>query len=811
MNVRSLLFFVVCFLLRFTSSAQEIIGQIAPFDATVNYQLALFSSKDSSLIKSTFVDSTGTFEFSPLKPMNYFVVITNDLGFKYVKVNLELSDDQSSIELGNISLVEKVNAMNQIDVVAKKSFIVRKADRIIVNPDALATNTGTSALDLLEKIPGIFVDYQGNISLKGKSGVQVFIDNRPTYLSAEELANMLRSMPSTSIETLELMSNPPAKYDASGNAGIVNITTKKTREKGLNGSLTLSYGQGRYYRTNNSLNINYRLNKFNFFTGISWTQNNMYQDLDINRYYFTNAGVYTSGFEQNSYIKKQNGGRSLKFGCDWYATNKSTFGVVVSGFYNPSTSEVTNHAKILDANNTTSATVYALTKTKTNWFNGSLNTNYNLKLDTLGKEMNFSGDYLNYSSQLEQSLFNQTDSIDGTILSAQNLSSQMPKDIVVKTAKLDFMFPFKKNDKLEFGLKTAFVNTNNIADFNDSINGALVPNYTFSNQFKYKENNNAAYVSYSRGFKKIDVQLGLRMERIQMNGNQLGNPIVADSSFETIYTSLFPTAFVSYAVDSLKNHMLVFSAGRRINYPNYDDMNPFTYPLDAYTLYGGNPFLKPTFSYTIESSYSFKNIFSVGFDYSFVHNLIGETNEQVNGVFYSRPGNFGQQIVYGFNLSTNLQLAKWCTLQFYSESKSIAYNTTIYTEELKESHWYLYLGPNFIFTASKRLNFELSGSYQSRVLVGQFLTIPVSVARFGMSYKILKDQGTVKLALSDIFFSNRPGGDIRNIKNSSANWKSELDTRVVQISFSYRFNKGKALSARKFSASDEEKTRIKTN
>lgn len=811
MNSRSLLFFLFLCVINFESNAQDVKGQIENFEPTTSYQLALFSSKDSTFIKTTLVDSLGRFEFSPLKQMSYFLVITNDLGFKFEKENIEILDKTTSVDLGKVILIEKVTEFDKIEVLAKKSFIVRKADKIIVTPDALVTSTGTTALELLEKIPGIFVDYEGNISLKGKGGVVVFIDNRPSYLSSEELANLLRSIPSSNIETIELMSNPPAKYDAAGNAGIININLKKQREKGLNGSLTLSYGQGRYYRTNNSLNLNYRLNKVNFFTGISWTQNNMYQDLDINRYYYTNDGNYSSGFEQNSYIKKQNGGRTIKLGCDWYATNKSTFGILLSGFYNPMLSEVTNRAQILDASNTKVADVFAFTETNMKWFNGSVNTNYTLLIDSLGKMMIFNADYLNYSSKVDQTLFNQTDSVDGTILIKQKLISEMPNDIVVKTAKLDFVFPLKKNDKLEFGLKTAFVNTNNIADFNDSINGELVPNYLFSNQFIYNENNNASYVSYTRGFKKLDFQVGLRTERIRMNGNQLGNVVVADSSFTTIYTSLFPTAFVSYSLDSLNNHGVMFSAGRRINYPNYDDMNPFNYPLDAYTFYSGNPFLKPTFSYVLETSYFFKNNFSFGFDYSFVQNLINETNEQVNGIFYSRPGNFGQQIVYGFNVSSDLKLAKWCNFQFYAEAKSIAYDTKIYTEVLDESQWYFYVGPTFIFSASKKLNFELSGSHQSRVLVGQFLTIPVSQARFGMSYKILKENGTLKLAVSDLFFSNRPGGDIRNIQNSEANWKSELDTRVVQLSFSYRFNKGQSLNARKFGASDDEKNRINTN
>lgn len=811
MNLQRFLFVVGLLVFSFSASGQLIQGSIAGYQIDVNYQVALFKTEDSSLVKTALCDSLGNFELGPLKAMIYNISIENDKGEFVFLEKLELKEGDTLLALGSLKLTSKQQETESVAVVAKKIFITRKADKIIVNPEAMIGTTGTSALELLEKIPGITVDYQGTISLKGKNGIVLFIDNRPSYLSPEDVANYLRSLPSTSIELIELMSNPPAKFDASGNAGIIHILMKKQREKGLNGSLTLSYGQGRYYRTNNSLNLNYRWNKLNFFSSLAWSQNNMYQDLTINRYYYNAAGDYVSGFEQNSYIKKQNGGRNMKLGCDWYMTKKSTLGVMVSGFYNPMQSDITNEAKILAADQTPSAYVHAVTNAKTKWSNISVNSNFTHRLDSLGKILIFNADYLKYASTMEQSLRNQTDSIDGTILSAQHLLSNLPKNIEVKTAKLDFVIPMKHQDKWEFGVKTAFVKTDNVADFADSINGNLVPNYTFSNRFLYDENNNAAYASYTREFKKLAFQVGLRGERIVMNGNQLGNALLSDSNFTVVYSSLFPTAFVSYSPDSLRIHNFVFSAGRRINYPNYDDMNPFTYPLDAYTYYGGNPFLKPTFSYTIETSYSYKQLFNVGFDYSLVRNLIGETNQQVNGIFYSRPGNFGQQIVYGFNISGEIPLAKWCSFTYYSEAKSIAYSSVIYNQPLEESKWYLFVGPTFKFIVSKKLSMELAGTYQSRVLVGQFLTIPVASARLGMAYLLLKGKGTLKVSVNDMFWTNRPGGDIRNIENSRANWKSILDTRVVQVSFSYRFNKGKSMNARSFGASEEEKNRIKTN
>jgi iron complex outermembrane recepter protein len=361
---------------------------------------------------------------------------------------------------------------------------------------------------------------------------------------------------------------------------------------------------------------------------------------------------------------------------------------------------------------------------------------------------------------------------------------------------------------MEFGVKTAFVSTDNTADFYDMVNGTPTPNYTFSNRFIYKENNNAAYANYAHEWNKFALQLGLRFESIRMHGNQLGNPLVSDSSFTRMYNSLFPTAYFSYTPDSLKNHQIGLSFGRRIDYPNYQDMNPFTYPMDAYTYYGGNPFLKPTFSYNFELTYSYKNAISVTLDYSIVHNLINETNEQVNNIYYSRPGNYGQQTAYGISVSGELNLTKWWNVQYYSELKNIGYNTSIYNQPLVENRWYWYVGPAFKFTITPKLSAELAGSYHTRILSGQFLIIPVGQVRVGLAYKILKEKGSIKFNLSDAFYTAQPGGDIRNIANSKANWVSKMDSRVATFSFSYRFSKGKALNERQSGASDEEKQRV---
>ena len=815
-HFNSLILFLSFFILQSFQnlSAQQIIvsGKVKGIDPQSPPIVRLCLASDSSLVKAAISDSLGNFELE-ISKTGTFVVIIDQIDYqKYVSPGFQIDSTASHIELPEISVSVPVTKLDDVVITVKKPFIERKIDRVVVNPDALVGGSGTTVLDLLEKAPGVTVDMNGNISLKGKTGVQVFIDNKPTYMSQEDLAGYLRSLPSNMVASIEIMTNPPARYDASGNAGIINIILKKLKEKGFNGGITLSYGQGRYYRTNNSFNFNYRVSKINLFSTLGWSQNNSYQDLDINRYYFTPDGQTSSSFLQNSYIKREHGGRSAKIGMDWYASKKSTIGVVFSGFYNPSKTSHDSHASILAADNSTSALVSAYTMAENKWYNGSANVNYTLKIDSLGKELAVNADYIRYTSDQDQTLDNQVRTPDGTPVSNLNLYSSLPADIAIKTAKIDYTNPLKSNNRLEFGIKTAFVNTDNTADFYDvDANGIQTPNYTFSNRFLYKENNNAAYANYAQEWGKFGMQLGLRFESIQMNGNQLGNALVSDSSFKRMYNSLFPTAYFSYSPDSLKHHQFNMSFGRRIDYPNYQDMNPFTYPMDAYTYYAGNPYLKPTFSYNFEVTYSYKNVLSITLDYSLVHNLINETNEQVNNIYYSRPGNYGNQTTYGISASGEFNLTKWWNVQYYSELKNIGNNTVIYDQPLVGNRWYWYVGPAFRFTITQKFSADLAGFYQTRILSGQFLTIPVGSIRVGLAYKILKEQGSVKLNLSDVLYTNQPGGDIRNIANSKANWLSKLDTRVLTVSFSYRFSKGKALNARQSGASDSEKQRVNAN
>jgi len=792
------------------SQQSQIAGNIKAGADVTGAIVSLLKVTDSSLVKTTLCEADGSFALMNVDAGNYLLSIVR-AGYMRFYTNAFSVNPGQKLQLPTITLEPAAKELNEITVTGKKQFVERKADRVIVNPDAMIGNAGANALEVLEKAPGVQVDVNGNISLKGKQGVLIFIDDKPSFLPAQDLANYLRSLPAGSIDKVELMTNPPAKYDAAGNSGIINIKLKKNTLKGINGSVSLSYGQGRYHRTNNSFNLNYRINKFNFYSNVSWNQNHSYQDLTINRTYFTPTGVFNSAFTQNSYIKRELNGVNLRFGADYYISKKSTAGLVLSGFENRTFSPVENRSKVINNNNQTDSTVFATNPAYRKWKNGSINLNYGYKFDKKGRELTANADFVYYDADITQKLESFNYNPSNTLSSKSTLQSLLPATLRIQTFKTDYISPVRGNAKLEAGLKFSLVKTDNTAAVFDIFNNITVPNYEFSNRFMYDENINAGYVSYSKEGKRLSIQTGLRLENTNIRGRQLGNPIIKDSSFIRNYSNLFPTLYVQYKADSLQHHQLVLSLGRRINRPNYQDLNPFSYPLDRFTYYGGNPFLQPTLAYYVELSHIYKNLITTSIDYSITDNVIMETNEQRGNIFYSRPGNFGKQVSYGMDITATMQPAKWWTFILYTELRNISYQSPIYGQVLDERRYYWFVGPTNQFILTKNLSAELAGTYQTRVLAGQFLTIPVWQMRAGLSQKMLQGKGSLRLNVSDLFFTNQPGGDIRNISNSAANWRSILDSRVVTLAFSYRFAKGKGLSARKSGASDEEKSRIKSN
>src|SRR5579862_5263576 len=365
--------------------------------------ISLLKTTDSSTVKTISSDKKGGFSFFNVSKGRYFISISSVGHATFYSPAFEISGDNRLIQLGTIALKQETRELKSVSVVGTKPFIEQKADRMIVNVDASPSNTGSSVMDVLEKSPGVTIDKDGNISLKGKQGVTVMIDDKPTYLNATQLASYLKSLPSSAISQLEIMTNPSAKYDAAGNSGIINIKTKKNKTKGFNGSVTLTHTQGVYPKPSGSINLNYRTGKANFFFNAGYSHWEGFQDLDINRNYLAQNGKdVTSIFSQHTDMKFTNPELNAKLGMDYYLSDKTTFGFVLSGFKNNEDDRSSSTIFLKNPDNIIDSIVYSPSTNNGKWKNGAVNLNFRHQFDSAGTEITADADFMNYTSGSSQ-------------------------------------------------------------------------------------------------------------------------------------------------------------------------------------------------------------------------------------------------------------------------------------------------------------------------------------------------------------------------------------------------------------------------
>ena len=647
-------------------------------------------------------------------------------------------------------------------MVGKKPFIEQKSDRILVNVDASPANAGTSVMDVLGKIPWSIGDKDGNISLKGKQGVTIMIDNRPTYMSGAQLAVYLKSLPSSAIDQLEIMSNPSAKYDAAGNSGIINIKTKKNKAKGFNGSTTLTYTQGKYAKPGGSLNMNYRVNKFNLFFNGGYTYWQGFQQLDINRNYLDpGTKNINSIFTQSTHMKFISPELNLKLGMDYFLDSKTTLGVVFSGYQNNETDVSQSYISLKNSNNVTDSLVQSFGNIHGIWSNGTVNLNLRRQFDSTGRELTADADYIYYKSGSNQLFQNYTYDPEMNLLSSNTLSGDLPSTINIYSFKTDYTHPFRNDFKLEAGLKTSFVATDNKANYYDVSGEVYVPDTTKTNYFVYHENINAAYINLTKKYGKWNLQAGLRIENTNYDGHQYGNIYTVnnnDSSFKKSYVNAFPTAYITYDLNSNNSFNLNF--GRRIDRPDYGDLNPFLFFLDEYTYQAGNPYLQPQLSTNIELSHTYKNKLTTTLNYSNTQNFFAETFEQDGHATIVRRGNIGRRENGGIAESLNMPLTKWWNTTIYVNVNYNQFTGELYGEDLDVSAVTAMGNMTNQFKFTNGWSAELSGWYRTSGIEGQIMVQPMGQTSAAIAKQIMKDKGSLKLGLRDIFYTQQVKGTI---------------------------------------------------
>ena len=679
----------------------------------------------------------------------------------------------------------------------------------MVNVDASVTNVGSTAMEVLEKSPGISVDRDGNISLKGKQGVIILMDGKPTYLSGADLANLLRNMPASQLDQIEIMSQPSAKFDAAGNSGVLNIKTKRPKTNGFNGNISVGYTQGFYPKSNNSFAINSRKGKLNLFANYSYSYWKGFSEISIlRRFRDRTTKQLTDEFDQTGRSTFEGQPHNLKLGADLFATKRTTFGVVLNGFYNERKGEGNSLATIYDGSRNIVSYNDAVSFNRDPWKNYSVNFNFRHVFDSTGREISADLDHVGYVTKSNQ--LSDNDSLTSEGISSGNpfiLKGYLPSNIKIYTGKIDYAHPLKGGARFEAGVKVSSVKTDNDAQYTtwDKVSNKWVADAR-SNHFLYDENINAAYVNYNKQLKKWGVQLGLRLENTIAKGKQLTN----NQTFERNYTQLFPTSYVSYKVNEKNN--LGLSYGRRIERPNYQDMNPFQYFLDRYTYREGNPYLTPQFSHNIEVSHNYKGQLNTSVNYTRTTDVINDVLVQndTTKITFQTKKNIATRRNIGLAVSYNKPLTSWWTLNLFSNVFNNYFEGVVNGAMLNTQF------TSYMFNASNQFKFkkgwsaEISGFYRSKTLeTGLIVANPMGMFSIGGSKQVLKNKGTIRLNLRDPFYLQRFSGYTK-FDNIDAVIRNRWDNRQLSLNFTYRFGKnGNNIPQRKRSgASQDEQNRV---
>ena len=804
----SFLFFLVCLA---QGQGGKITGTVTDGNAKTieSATITLLKASDSSVAKMAMASKTGLFQFDGVPEGRYLVAISAVGHQKAYSELVTINSTNSIVSLKMIELVAAPKDLAAVTIVAKKPLIEQKVDRTIVNVEASITNVGNSALEVLEKSPGISVDKDGNISLKGKQGVVVMIDGRPSYLSGQDLANLLRGMNANQLDKIEIMTNPPAKYDAAGNSGIINITTKKNKQYGYNGSVTSGYTQGHFARFNESMNFNYRSGKWNLFTSAGYNRNHRDEQLIIDRNFReTSTKDLLSIFKQRSIMGNESEFFNAKLGADYYASKKTTLGVVFSGFNNPSVWNSRTSTWIYSPDNTLLSQTKAITENDSKWKNFSGNFNLRSQLDSAGQEITADLDYVNYGSSSKQPFYSYYYDNQGMLLrNPDTLMGFLPQYITIYSGKVDYTLPLKNNARFEAGFKSSYVKTDNNANYDSIRNGEIHHDYNRSNHFLYEENINAAYVNYNRALgKKWNGQFGLRMENTNAKGNQLSTSI----RFKRNYTQLFPTVYLQYSAN--KNNQFVINYGRRINRPDYEDLNPFIHFLDRYTFEKGNPDLRPQFSHNIELSHTYKGFLTSTLNYSRTTDIIQQVIEQneLSNETFIKKANIASRDQFGLTLTAYKQFNKWWNGNIYLNAANNKFKGIVNNEMISLSIFGFMGQLQQQFKWGKGWGAEVSGFYRSKGLEGVIFIKPIAQVNAGFSKQIMKNKASVKLNIRDLFQGNKFKGYSR-YGTVDAQFVNINDSRAVSVGFTYRFNKGKlkANAGRKEGSASDEQGRVK--
>ncbi len=791
--------FICCFLTAIT--AQTLIkGRVTGADQKpvelVN--ITLHKAADSALVKGALSDPGGYFELEGVSAGSYFLRASY-LGFEPgTWAAFTVSGQNPVYDAGALTLREQAATLDQVTVRAQKPFIERKLDKLIVNVENSIVSAGASAMEVLERSPGVIVDQDGNISLKGRQGVIIMMDDKPVQLSGADLANLLRSTSSSSIETIEIIANPSAKYDAEGSAGIINLKTKRDKRLGANGSITLSAGHGKFGKANGSANLNYRDKKWNLFATYSYNWTKFFNHLEVKRYFRENGEVQAI-YDHDNFIVYPFNNQTPRVGVDFFPDKKTTIGVLMTGvdsWYNP---YADNSARILDPAGNQTGSFNTTNDSRDIFRNYAVNLNVRHQLDTAGRVISADLDYANYTIRTKQLFNTRFLDLENNLTGEDYLRGDISGLLNLYSAKADYEHPMGKAGKLDAGVKSSLVKTDNNLKYFIRENGEEVPDDRQSNHFLYEEHINAAYLNWSKEWGKWNLQLGLRGEQTRADGRQ----VTTDSAFHRNYFQVFPSAFLN--VNLNQNHVVGINLSRRINRPDYQQLNPFRAYVDPTTFREGNPFLRPQLTWSAELSHTFKQRFSTTLSYSITYDNMTQVLLQNNEARYTVVTfiNLARYEYFGLGFSAPFDLMKWWNVNASGMAYWNRYLGEVAGYGLNEAGPAFNVNINNTFRLPGNWSAELGGYYTHRQVFSISVIEPMWSLNAGIQKTFWDGKGTLRFNMRDIFWHGWPRGSTQ-FGNIDESFRSYRETRVGTLAFTWRFGKKTVQAARRRTMGAEE-------
>jgi outer membrane receptor protein involved in Fe transport len=742
-------------------------------------------------IKGTATNDDGTFRFENLEEGSYRVS-ASFISFEKFEQIIILT---GNLDLRTIQLQEIPESLDEVTVIAKKPTITRKPDRLIFNIENTALIEG-STLGVLKSTPGVIVS-EGSINIKSAPAA-VYINNRKVQLTNDELIQLLESAPANSIKSVEVITNPPASYDADSGS-VINIIMSKNLITGYRGSVKTNYTQGVFPRYNAGTSHYFKNNKVNLNVNYSYTNQKINRDQDDTVNYLDNNNqtdqIWGSNVNRNTWSETHN----LNVNFDYYIDDKNTLSLTTTGLYLPYFKyQIRNATTILDENQNFLSSFTADNLSRDNKYNIGSDLVFRHEFDNEAS-LNFNAHYTTYDYQRNQNVFQ-----DELVDDDSEFNTLANQDTQIITGKVDYNLPIDDNSAFDVGVKYSNVNTDSDITRLDIINGSEVLNTDNSDAFSYDENVFAAYTNYNKSWDKWDLNIGLRVEQTNIEGRS----VTLSETNTQEYLNWFPNASLTHRISD--DISLSGSYKRSITRPSYTDLNPFTFFLNENTLVVGNPNLIPTYTDNYKISTSFLEYFTLSayyIDYDGAIEELPRQNNETNTIAFT-PVNLDKRVDYGFDLEfyySSNRFSLYAASSTYNVTEEVNFGQSFV--ELSRWSQLFILSPNLSLLTDNSLNINATFYWFGKNLQNLQTVENRLSSELSISKSILNNRGIISLAVEDIF--NMQDYEISiNYLNQSSKRFIDADNRYIKLGFRYKFGNTK-LSTNERVTGAEERDRLK--